>query len=82
LLTIHGEVDITRSDGTQLSGRGLSADIRRRGWEFEADVSGDVVEEDDEPAEGEAGSAQPAAGQTELSETDIVFTNADAGKPE
>jgi LPS export ABC transporter protein LptC len=56
LLSAPGEVTVTRSDGTQLSGRNLSADTRRRWWRFEEAVSGDVVEEDEEDEETEAGS--------------------------
>jgi LPS export ABC transporter protein LptC len=48
LLSAPGEVTVTRSDGTQLSGRNLSADTRRREWRFEEAVSGDIVEEDEE----------------------------------
>ncbi|MDR2144111.1 MAG: LPS export ABC transporter periplasmic protein LptC [Treponema sp.] len=53
LLSAPGEVIVTRSDGTQLSGRNLSADTRRREWRFEGAVSGDIVEEDEEEDEEE-----------------------------
>ncbi|MDR0404036.1 MAG: LPS export ABC transporter periplasmic protein LptC [Treponema sp.] len=46
-----GEVVVTRSDGTRLSGRNLSADTRRRGWRFEEAVSGDIAEEDEDAEE-------------------------------
>jgi LPS export ABC transporter protein LptC len=51
LISVPGEVTITRSDGTQLSGRNLSADTRRREWRFEEAVSGDIVEEDEDVEE-------------------------------
>jgi LPS export ABC transporter protein LptC len=50
-LLAPGMVTITRPNGTTLSGRGLSADTRRRSWQFEADVRGDIVE-DAEPQSG------------------------------
>ena len=42
------EVEITRSDGTQFTGRGLSASIRSRSWTFSGEVSGTYVEEDED----------------------------------
>jgi LPS export ABC transporter protein LptC len=48
LISAPGEVTVTRSDGTLLSGWNLSADTRRREWRFEGAVSGDIVEEDEE----------------------------------
>ena len=45
------EVEITRSDGTQFTGRGLSANIRSRNWVFSGAVSGTYVEEDEEEDE-------------------------------
>jgi hypothetical protein len=60
LLSAPGEVAITRSDGTRLSGRNLSADTRRRSWRFEGEVSGDIVEEDDEETENGDESAESA----------------------
>jgi lipopolysaccharide assembly outer membrane protein LptD (OstA) len=48
VLKAPGDVSITRSDGTELSGYGFSADIRRRTWEFEKDVKGTVVEKDND----------------------------------
>ena len=42
------EVEILRSDGTNFTGRGLSADIRRRTWVFTGEVMGTFVEEDEE----------------------------------
>jgi LPS export ABC transporter protein LptC len=53
LLTAPGDVNITRPNGTKISGRGLSADIRRRSWQFDANVRGDIVEDND-PAKREA----------------------------
>jgi len=41
------DVYIERSDGTSFSGKGLSADIRSRTWEFSGVVSGIFVEEDE-----------------------------------
>jgi LPS export ABC transporter protein LptC len=55
LISAPGEVTVTRSDGTKLSGRNLYADTRGRQWRFEGAVSGDVVEEDeDEETEEDA----------------------------
>ncbi|GHV85432.1 hypothetical protein AGMMS50230_10400 [Spirochaetia bacterium] len=42
-----GTVEITRSDGTSLTGTGFSADTRRRSWEFETNVEGSIVEEEE-----------------------------------
>lgn len=55
MLTAPGEVDITRSNGTRLSGTGLSADIRRRSWQFDSSVFGDIVDEEAENVENEEG---------------------------
>jgi LPS export ABC transporter protein LptC len=44
-LSSPGEVKITRSDGTVLSGRGFSADTRSKTWELEEAVEGNMVEE-------------------------------------
>ena len=49
------EVEILRSDGTNFTGRGLSADIRRRTWAFTGEVMGTYVEEDEEEDEEEEG---------------------------
>jgi LPS export ABC transporter protein LptC len=50
--TLSGEagdkVDIQRSDGTNFSGRGFSANIRSRTWSFEDGVNGVYTEEEDE----------------------------------
>jgi hypothetical protein len=64
LLSAPGEVVITRSDGTRLSGRNLSADTRRREWRFEEAVSGDIVEED-EDGEGAAGDLPAEEGEAD-----------------
>jgi len=42
------EVDIQRSDGTSFTGRGFSADIRRRTWAFSGEAWGSFVDEEDE----------------------------------
>jgi LPS export ABC transporter protein LptC len=42
------EVVISRSDGTSFNGRGFSADIRNRTWDFSSKVEGIYVHEDDE----------------------------------
>jgi LPS export ABC transporter protein LptC len=42
------EVNILRSDGTNFSGRGFSANSRNRTWEFSAGVEGSYTHEDDE----------------------------------
>jgi hypothetical protein len=70
LFSAPGEVTVTRSDGTRLSGRNLSADTRKREWRFEEEVAGDIVEEDeeDEAAEDqsmEEGEADMAGGTEE-----------------
>jgi LPS export ABC transporter protein LptC len=47
-------VDIQRSDGTVFSGRGFSADSRRRTWTFSGGVEGSYVDtetEEEEPSE-------------------------------
>jgi hypothetical protein len=41
------EVDIQRSDGTSFIGRGFSADIRSRTWNFSGGARGKYVEKDD-----------------------------------
>jgi LPS export ABC transporter protein LptC len=58
ILSAPGEVQITRSDGSTLSGKGLTADMRRRSWEFAEAVKGSIIEEsiaeeapDEEPDE-------------------------------
>jgi hypothetical protein len=48
LLSAPGDLIVSRSDGTRLSGRNFSADTRRREWRFEEAVAGDIVEEDEE----------------------------------
>jgi LPS export ABC transporter protein LptC len=53
LLAAPGDVNITRGDGTKLFGSGFSADIRRRSWQFERAVAGDIVEESLQSAENE-----------------------------
>jgi LPS export ABC transporter protein LptC len=75
LISAPGEVTVTRSDGTRLSGRNLSADTRRREWRFEEAVSGDIVEEDEETEDSV---------ETEVStadETAMPERAAAAGKP-
>ncbi|WP_010258024.1 LPS export ABC transporter periplasmic protein LptC [Treponema primitia] len=48
-------VDIQRSDGTVFSGRGFTADVRRRTWVFNGGVEGIYIDtEDDEETEVEA----------------------------
>ena len=51
----HDEVDVSQSDGTNMRGIGLRADVRRRTWEFTGSVSGVFVHEDDEEDEEEDG---------------------------
>ena len=46
-------VDIQRSDGTNFTGTGVSADIRRRTWSFSGVVEGTYVEEDEEEDDNE-----------------------------
>jgi hypothetical protein len=45
-LRAPGEVMVTRSDGTALSGRILSADMRRKSWEFDGAVGGTIILEE------------------------------------
>jgi LPS export ABC transporter protein LptC len=49
-----GVVDITRSDGTSFYGKGFTADIRYRTWEFTDGIEGTYVDEDDEEEPDEA----------------------------
>jgi LPS export ABC transporter protein LptC len=51
LLSAPGQLDITRDDGTIITGRGFSADIRRRTFEFESAAEGAVVDEEEEADE-------------------------------
>jgi LPS export ABC transporter protein LptC len=47
------EVEVQRSDGTNFTGRGFSADVRSRTWSFSGEVNGSYVEKDeDEKEEG------------------------------
>ena len=46
------EVDVQRSDGTNFTGIGFSADIRSRIWVFSGEVKGTYVEEDEVEEEG------------------------------
>ena len=45
------EVEIYRSDGTRFIGRGFSASVRERTWEFASGAEGSYVDEDDEEEE-------------------------------
>jgi len=47
------EVNIYRENGTHFTGTGLTADARRRTFEFISDVSGSYIQEDDEVNEGQ-----------------------------
>ena len=44
----NAEVEVERSDGTNFTGIGFSADIRSRTWSFTGEVKGTYVEEDEE----------------------------------
>ncbi|MDR1306416.1 MAG: LPS export ABC transporter periplasmic protein LptC [Treponema sp.] len=46
-LSAPGQLNIVRDDGTTMTGRGFSADIRRRTFEFESAAEGVVVDEED-----------------------------------
>jgi LPS export ABC transporter protein LptC len=73
LLSAPGEVDITRSDGTALTGRELSADIRKRGWEFRGAVAGEMVEEEEDEEKPEASAApdvQAGGGTAQTAQTE------------
>jgi LPS export ABC transporter protein LptC len=43
----ENEVEIYRSDGTRFTGRGFSANIRERTWEFTAGAEGSYVDNED-----------------------------------
>ena len=43
----YDNVDVTRSDGTNFTGKGFHADIRNRTWSFSSGVEGSYVEEDE-----------------------------------
>jgi len=45
---VHEDVDIQRSDGTNFTGRGFSANVRDRTWTFLDEVKGSYVEEDED----------------------------------
>ena len=45
------EVDVQRSDGTNFTGIGFSADIRSRTWNFSGEVKGTYLEEDEDEDE-------------------------------
>ncbi|MHB9291845.1 lipopolysaccharide export system protein LptC [Hollandina sp. SP2] len=49
------QVDMQRSDGTNFSGRGFSADIRNRTWSFTSGINGTYIWEDEEEEEQEEG---------------------------
>jgi hypothetical protein len=51
------EVNILRENGTSFNGRGFTANARSRTWEFTGNVGGTYIHDDDEdePAETEAG---------------------------
>jgi len=55
------EVNIYRENGTHFIGTGLTADARRRTFEFSSDVSGSYIQEDDED-EDEVNEEQEVAG--------------------
>lgn len=48
IINAPGTVNITRSDGTTLTGTGFSADVRTRSWEIESGVEGSIVEESED----------------------------------
>jgi LPS export ABC transporter protein LptC len=56
------EVVISRSDGTNFTGRGFRADARNRIWEFASGISGTYVHEDEEEEE-EAAAEEAADGE-------------------
>jgi LPS export ABC transporter protein LptC len=61
----NAEVDIERSDGTSFTGKGFSADIRGRTWDFTGEVAGSYVEtEDDDEDAGETSASDEAVGET------------------
>jgi LPS export ABC transporter protein LptC len=47
-LDAPGKVEITKSDGTALTGTGFTADIRRKSFEFASDVEGVTIDKDDD----------------------------------
>jgi LPS export ABC transporter protein LptC len=60
--TPSGDVNISRSDGTEFNGRGFSADARSRTWTFTSGVSGSYVETDDDEDEEASEEATDAEG--------------------
>jgi LPS export ABC transporter protein LptC len=63
-------VDIQRSDGTVFSGRGFSADSRRRTWTFTGGVEGSYV---DTEIEDENGEEEGEGGETEAPLEEELF---------
>ncbi|MDR1901153.1 MAG: LPS export ABC transporter periplasmic protein LptC [Treponema sp.] len=59
------EVNIRRTDGTNFSGHGFSADVRNRTWSFSAGVSGTYIHEDKED-EGNAAGTRDGTGQASV----------------
>jgi len=56
LLNAPGKLSVTRSNGTTLAGVGFTVDARKRSWEFESDVEGSIVDDDDNGDNGDSGS--------------------------
>jgi len=50
---VEDEVNIYRENGTHFIGTGLTADARKRSFEFSGDVSGSYIQEDDEDEEAD-----------------------------
>jgi LPS export ABC transporter protein LptC len=80
LFSAPGEVTVTRSDGTELSGRNLSADTRRRRWRFEEAVSGDVVEEDEETEEDSVSTVDETVTSDEITVEESAVKDTALGK--
>jgi LPS export ABC transporter protein LptC len=51
LLKAPEYVELSKSDGTKISGRNFTADTRKRSWQFESDIKGEIVEAEDESIE-------------------------------
>jgi LPS export ABC transporter protein LptC len=68
-------VEILRSDGTNFSGRGFSADVRNRTWTFSDGIEGIYVHEDEEeegPPAGEETAEEGPAPAGEAAETSLT----------
>jgi LPS export ABC transporter protein LptC len=71
------KVYIHRSNGTNFSGQGFSADVRRRTWTFTSAVEGTYIYDDEDETAGEpepavAGSDSAITGESEAAGDDVA----------